>query len=302
VKRNILNLIKEEYIVLDGGMGTLLQEEGLCPDEVPEEWNITHPRVIEGIHYQYLEAGAQIIETNTFGGSRLKLRTKDKENLVEEVNRDGAMAARRAVERWTNERGEEEVYIACSIGPTGKILKFEISVDEAEEAFTEQGNILAKNGVDLFMVETMMDVTEACTAVKALKKSTDLPVFASLVFNRTGKGEFKTLFGNGIKDSVMHLMEAGADALGANCGLIEDYIEVIKIMRQHTRLPLILYPNAGVPRLKEGRTYFEQKPEHMISYLNASIEAGATIIGGCCGTTPNYISLLAEKIKGKKLF
>jgi len=302
MKRNILQLIKEEYIVLDGAMGTLLQEEGLTPDEVPEEWNITHPLIVEGIHYRYLAAGAQIIETNTFGASYPKLKTKDKENLVGEVNRAAVKVAQRAVDRWMKEHNEEEAYIAGSIGPTGKILKFEISMQEAEKAFAEQGDILTEHGVDLFMVETMMDVGEAITAVKVLKKSTGLPVFASMVFSKTAKGEFRTLFGNDIEDSINRLMEAGADAVGVNCGLIEDYVQIIKVMREHTHLPLILYPNAGIPRLREGRTVFEQTSEEMISYLDLSLESGATIIGGCCGTTPRYISLLAEKIKGKKLF
>jgi 5-methyltetrahydrofolate--homocysteine methyltransferase len=160
--------------------------------------------------------------------------------------------------------------------------------------------VLASHGVDLFIVETMMDLNEASIALKALKKEAELPVFVSLVFNRTKKDEFRTLFGNGVEESVKRLLDCGADAVGANCGLLDDYIGVAAEMRSLTDGPVILYPNAGSPRIKDGRTVFDTTAEDMISHLDSEIEAGATILGGCCGTTPEYTRLLAERLAGRK--
>jgi 5-methyltetrahydrofolate--homocysteine methyltransferase len=167
-------------------------------------------------------------------------------------------------------------------------------------AFSSQGAVLAKNGIDLFMVETMMDLNEAVMALRALKAETCLPVFVTLVFNRTKKGDYRTIFGNTVADSVAKLLDEGADAVGTNCGLIEQYIEVVAQMRQITESPIVVYPNAGTPKIKEGKTVFDQTPEDMISFLDREIEAGATILGGCCGTTPEYTRLLAERITGRK--
>jgi methionine synthase I (cobalamin-dependent) len=319
--RNVEELIREEYVVLDGGMGTLLQEKGLTPAELPEEWNLLHPDIVEEIHLDYLASGAQIIETNTFGGTSLKLHAKGKEQLVEEVNRKGAQLALSALKafRSMQRRGSERVldtggrfrssersskderYIAGSMGPTGRIFEMGLTKQQAERAYGEQGVLLAGEGIDLFLVETMLDMREAEVAVRTVKRETGLPVFASAVFSRTKKGEFRTLFGNGIRDSVEHLLDAGASAVGVNCGLIEEYIQVIKEMREITDAPLVLYPNAGLPVLKDGKTVFNQTPEYLISHLEESIAAGATIIGGCCGTTPEYVRLIAERLKGKKI-
>ena len=319
--RTVEELIRDEYVVLDGGMGTLLQAKGLTPAELPEEWNLLHPDILEEIHLDYLESGAQIIETNTFGGTSLKLHAKGKQQLVGEVNRKGAQLALRALKtfRTMQKRGGasaldssgrigiseqssvDERFIAGSMGPTGMIFEMGLTKGQAERAYGEQGSLLAGEGIDLFLVETMLDVREAEVAVKTVKKETGLPVFASAVFSRTKKGEFRTLFGNGVRDSVERLLDAGASAVGVNCGLIEEYIQVIKEMRSITDVPLLLYPNAGLPTLKEGKTVFNQTPEYLISHLEESIAAGATIIGGCCGTTPEYVHLIAERLKGKKI-
>jgi 5-methyltetrahydrofolate--homocysteine methyltransferase len=299
--RSITELAEKEYVVLDGGMGTLLQARGLGPSELPEEWNILHPDVVKGIHLDYLTAGAQIIETNTFGGSSVKLHAKGKEYLVKELNTSGAMLAIEALKGYLSAQGAkaDERYVAGSVGPTGKIFEMGMTIDEAKNTFSQQGALLAEAGVDLFIVETMLDIREAEIAVTTLKKETALPVFASVVFNRTAKGEYRTLFGNGVSESVNRLIDAGAEAIGTNCGLIEEYIQVVREMRKLTSVPLLLYPNAGLPVLQNGKTIFNQTPRYMISYIDESIEAGATIIGGCCGTTPEYIRLIAERIRGR---
>ena len=220
---------------------------------------------------------------------------------MEEVNRRGANIAVEALKEFggTIENGNER-YIGGSVGPTGQMVGMDVSEQEAGRNFASQGTVLAEHGVNLFIVETMMDLNEALIALKALKDETKFPVFVSLVFNRTKKGDYRTLFGNTVSEAVKKLTGAGADAVGTNCGLIEEYIEVIREMRSLTSIPLILYPNAGAPILRGDRTYFEQTPEVMISFLEKEIEAGATIIGGCCGTTPEYIALISKSLKGRK--
>ncbi len=307
MKNGVMDLVSEEYVVLDGAMGTLLQKKGLKEDNLPEEWNSLRPEIVREIHLEYLLAGAQIVETNTFGASEVKMRMVGKDSISNDVNKRGAELAIEALKAFrgknsipAEEKGDER-YIAGSVGPTGKMLGINISQKEVEKSFTDQGLILAATGVDLFIVETMMDLKEAVLACKTLKRETLLPVFVSLVFNKTNKGDYRTLYGNSVSDTVVKLIDAGADAIGTNCGLIDEYIDVIYEMRSLTHYPLVIYPNAGVPKLKNGVTFFEQTPEYMISFLDRIIEAGATIIGGCCGTTPEYIQLLSERLRGRKL-
>ena len=303
MKPSITDLTEKEFMVLDGAMGTFLQEQGLSPADLPEEWNLSHPDIIVHIHRAYLDAGAQIIETNSFGGTSLKLQAKGKAHLAQSVNQEAVRLAREALNAFIKEsKGfEDPRYIGGSIGPTGKIFGMDISASDMEKAYAEQGLFLAESGVDLFLVETMLDMREAEIAVRTLKRETNLPIFATAVFNKTKKGEYRTLFGDTVEDAVERYEKAGAQGVGVNCGLIEEYVEVIAEMRARTGLPLLLYPNAGIPVLKDGKTKFNQTPDQMILYLDASIEAGATIIGGCCGTTPAYISLIANRIKGRPL-
>lgn len=298
----VLKLISEEYTVLDGGLGTLLYERGLSSAELPEEWNNSHPDVLRGIHLDYLISGAQVIETNTFGASFLKLESNGKQGMVKELNERGAALAFDALKTFRDmgKVQDDKRFISGSVGPTGKILEMGVTRERVEKSYAEQSSVLADAGVDLFTVETMLDLREAEIAVKTLKSETGLPVIASVVFNKTKKGEARTLFGNTVRETVSRLFEAGADAVGTNCGLIEEYLEVIREMRSLTDKPLMLYPNAGPPKLKNGRTVFDQTPEYLITFLDESIEAGATIIGGCCGTAPEYIRLVSEKIKGRK--
>jgi methionine synthase I (cobalamin-dependent) len=301
MKRGIVRLVEDEYVVLDGGMGTLLQESGLSSEYIPEEWNVLNPEAVRDIHLSYFRAGAQIVETNTFGGSEIKLGMRGKAERMKELNCAGARLAVEALKSCETEKDDGvQRFVAGSIGPTGNMAGINVTEDEVKGTFASQGAVLAENGVDLFLVETMMDLNEAALALSSLKKETGLPVFASLVFNRTKKGDFRTLFGNAIGDSVKRLLDEGADAVGTNCGLIGEYIEVIGQMRSLTDAPLILYPNAGLPKIKDGVTVFDQTPDHMISFLNKEVQAGATIIGGCCGTTPEYTMLIAGRLKGKK--
>ncbi|MBN2324724.1 MAG: homocysteine S-methyltransferase family protein [Spirochaetes bacterium] len=299
--RDIVKQAREEYLVLDGAMGTELITRGISTDQLPEEWNVSSPDLVRDVHFSYLEAGAQIVETNTFGGSSVKLGLKGKERMMEDLNARGAglaVEARRLFEDQNPDAGIR--YVAGSIGPLGRMLGMDLTKDDALSAFSSQGEVLAANGVDLFIVETMMDLNEAAAALKALKKESGLPVFVSLVFNRTKKDELRTLFGNGVEESVKRLLDCGADAVGANCGLLDDYIQVAAEMRSLTTGPVVIYPNAGTPRIEGDRTVFDTTALDLIACLEREIEAGATIIGGCCGTTPEYTRLLSERIGGRK--
>lgn len=300
--RGILQLVEEEYVVLDGGMGTLLQESGLSSDHLPEEWNISHPDVVSGVHLSYFRAGAQIVETNTFGGTEIKLGMKGKAGMMKKLNSRGAQLAVEALKLFKEDRGgrQSSRFVAGSIGPTGQMVGINVTEKEVKGAFASQAAVLAENGVDLFMVETMMDLNEALLALRAIKEETNLPVFVSLVFSPTKKGDYRTIFGNTVADSTARLLDEGADAIGTNCGLIDQYVGVIAQMRALTDFPLMLYPNAGKPKIIEGKTVFDQTTEDMIAFIDREMEAGATIVGGCCGTTPEYTKLLAERIKGKK--
>jgi 5-methyltetrahydrofolate--homocysteine methyltransferase len=302
MKKYLIDLVTEEFVVLDGALGTLLQQRGLTSQNLPEEWNIHRPDVVRDIHLDYLKSGAQIITTNTFGGSPLKLGASGKESLFEEVNKRGVDIARkaRAIFEESKDSPGDQRYIAGSVGPTGKICGMNINVSEVEKNFAMQAGILANAGVDLFIVETMFDASEAEIAVNTLKKETNIPVFVSLVFNKTKNGEYRTLFGNTVPDAATRMEAAGATAMGTNCGLVDEYIDVIREMRKFSQTPLLLYPNAGTPKLKNGVTSFNQSAQHLISYLERSIEAGATIIGGCCGTTPEYIALVAQGLDKRK--
>jgi 5-methyltetrahydrofolate--homocysteine methyltransferase len=294
VASTLLSLIEKELVVLDGGMGTLLQGMGLTLDELPEEWNLRRPEAITAIHERYLAAGAQILETNTFGASPLKLGLKGKERLVEEVNRRGVECARDALGR------PGAGFIGGSVGPSGKILDMDVTPEELDRSYSVQAAVLARAGVDLLMVETMIDLREAECAVRALRRETGLPVFGSLVFTRNKKGVLRTLFGNAPAESALRLLESGVAAVGANCGLVGDCLAAVGEMRGVTSAPITLYPNAGPPVLREGRTCFEQSAADLAEFLDDEIAAGATILGGCCGTTPEYIRLISSKIRGMK--
>jgi 5-methyltetrahydrofolate--homocysteine methyltransferase len=303
---DFLTLSREEYVVLDGAFGTLLQERGLTPESLPEEWNILHPEVVRDIHLQYLLAGAQVLTTNTFGASPIKLGLRGKEHLTEEVNRRGVRLVREAIESFRSmddvpsaDRGEYR-FVAGSVGPCGKLLSMELQPEELMHSIALQAQVLDGEGIDLFIVETMMDLNEAELTARTLKKETARPVLVSMVFNRTKNGSFRTLFGDTVEDTVARLTAAGADAVGTNCGLIQDYLEVIRQMRELTDMPLVLYPNAGIPTLIHGETRFNVSPGEMIESLEQSMQAGASILGGCCGTTPEYVELLARQLRHRK--
>lgn len=273
-------------VVTDGAWGTQLQARGLPAGECPDGWNLTHPERVEEVARAYVDAGSRVILTNTFRANRLTLAGYGLADKVAEINRAGAAISRRAAAGC--------VHVFASIGPTGKLLTTgETTEEELLAAFTEQAQALAEGGAEALLVETMSDLAEAKLALRAARQ-TGLPVVVSMIFG-SGKNKDRTMMGATPEQVAQELTEAGADAIGANCGSgIAAYVPICRRLRAATARPIWIKPNAGLPELLDGRTVYRLTPEEFASHLPALIEAGATFIGGCCGTGPEFIRKIAE--------
>ena len=295
MKTLLERLAQGEILISDGALGTFLQAKGLKPGECPESWCVTHPEVVREIARAYLAAGSDIVETNTFGGNVLKLSNYGIAGKVAEFNRAAVALVREAV--------GDKAYVAASVGPTGHLVVDEggdASPEDLYGAFREQMAVLAEAGVDAFCIETMMSLTEALQAVKAAKDNTSLPVMCTFTFGESPRG-FRTMMGAPPERAAREMAEAGADIVGANCGNgIDKMIEITRQMRAALpRTPILIQANAGLPVLEGDRTVFKETPEYMASRVKELIEAGANIIGGCCGTTPAHIAALAQAVRAK---
>ncbi|MFW6438340.1 MAG: homocysteine S-methyltransferase family protein, partial [Armatimonadota bacterium] len=283
---------EKRVLIADGAWGTEFARHGLEPGEAPEGWVIHQPDAVRGVAQSYVDAGAEIILTNTFGGSRFKLAKCDLEDSVEEINR-------RAVE-LSQEAAGDAALVFASIGPTGEFMQplGLVSEDEMIAVFAEQAEAMVAGGTDGILVETMTDLGEAKAALTAAKNAFDGPVVVSMTFDRGPKG-YATMMGVTPERAAEELQAAGADIVGSNCGHgIENMIEVIGLMREATDLPLWAKPNAGMPQLVDGQTVFTQTPDETAAHFEALVEAGAHIIGGCCGTTPEHIRAMVEARDG----
>ncbi len=286
---NIRERLGKELLFLDGGMGTLLQAEGLAPGELPETWNIEHPEKVEAIHRRYYEAGSDVVLANTFGANVCKFH--DDRYTVEEVIRAGIANAKRA-----GEQIGKETYVALDMGPTGKLLKpmGDLDFDDAYEAFAEAVRYGEKYGADLIHIETMSDTYEVKAAILAAKENSSLPVFVTMIFDERGK----LLTGGDVPSVVATLEGLRVDALGLNCGLgPKQMLPILEDLRRYTSLPVIVKPNAGLPKQKNGETYYDVEPDEFARIMQEVVKGGACVIGGCCGTTPEHIKKLVEECK-----
>ena len=286
---NIRERLGKELLFLDGGMGTLLQAEGLAPGELPETWNIEHPEKVEAIHRRYYEAGSDVVLANTFGANVCKFH--DDRYTVEEVIRAGIANAKRA-----GEQIGKETYVALDMGPTGKLLKpmGDLDFDDAYEAFAEAVRYGEKYGADLIHIETMSDTYEVKAAILAAKENSSIPVFVTMIFDERGK----LLTGGDVPSVVAMLEGLRVDALGLNCGLgPKQMLPILNDLRRYTSLPIIVKPNAGLPKQKNGETYYDVEPDEFARIMQEVVKEGACVIGGCCGTTPEHIKKLVEECK-----
>lgn len=280
---------RERVLVMDGAMGTLLQARGLPPGSPPEIFNLENPAAVREAHAAYIAAGARIILTNTFGGTRKRLAAYKLASRMKEVNRAAVALAREAAS------GAEGVWVAGDIGPLGEYLEpiGPVSWDEAYREFYAQARVLAGAGVDLILIETMSDLHEAKAAVMAVRAAFPGPVVVTMTFEQDGR----TLTGTPPEVAAVVLAAAGADAVGANCSVgPRDLVPVVRSMAEAVDIPICVQPNAGLPRTKGGRPVYKQTPEMFAAWGPRLVRAGATLIGGCCGTTPDHIKSLSAAL------
>jgi 5-methyltetrahydrofolate--homocysteine methyltransferase len=284
----------DSVMIADGAWGTEFFKRGLMQGSPPDEWNLTHPEIVREITSEYLEAGAQIILTNSFGANRFRLEPHGLSARAREINLAAARIARETV--------GSKALVAGDIGPSAKFLALgEVSLDELREAFFEQARALAEAGVDWLVVESMTDVEEMAVAVRAAVEATGLPVVASMTYNRTPKG-FRTMMGNSPETCVKKAEEAGASLVGANCGSgIEDYVPLAPILRALTAMPLWIKANAGIPHLVNGKVSYPLDADAYAAFVPKLLRSGVNVIGGCCGTDPSFIRAVKRTVtEGKK--
>ena len=286
-------LARGELIISDGATGSYLQAHGLG-DGDPEEWNVSHPAVVQGMAKAYFDAGSQMVLTNTFGGTSRRQSHYGYEDRVAEFNKMAAAHAR--------SQAPEGCFVVGSVGPTGEVLNDPLRENplteaQAYDAFAEQITALAEGGVDAVAIETMIDVDEAVIAMRAAKENTDLTVMATMFFDKGPRGFF-TMMGTRPAEAVSRLHEAGADVVGANCGNgIDVMLELARELRAATDGYLMIHSNAGIPLLVGGENVYPETPAYMAERFKVMAhEVGVNILGGCCGTTPDHIRALVATL------
>ncbi|MFC1497474.1 homocysteine S-methyltransferase family protein [Verrucomicrobiota bacterium] len=291
--RKISEEIRDRRVLVsDGAWGTFLQKKGMKPGECPELWCIEHPDSVLEIAVSYIEAGSDMIQTNSFGANRFKLEHFRLSSRAAELNEAAAKISRKAA-------GPEKRVIA-SVGPTGKMLLMgDVTEEDLYEVFKEQVQALEKGNADACCIETFAAIDEAEIAVKAAKKNTDLEIICTFTFEQNQQGEYRTMMGVSPSEMAGTMLKAGADIIGANCGNgMERMVDIVKEIRQAAPdTPILVHANAGMPVNVDGKDIFPETPEEMAENTLKVIKAGANIIGGCCGTTPDHIRAIAAAVK-----
>ncbi len=293
-KNSILTALQAgKVLVSDGAWGTFLQKKGLKPGECPELWCVERRSEVLDVARSYVDAGADMIESNSFGGSRFKLEHFGLGDRVVEINEAAALISREAAGpgKW----------VIASIGPTGKMLVTgEVSEDDLYAAFKEQAMALARGGADALCIETMSATDEAVIAIRAARENTDCEVICTFTFQRGAKGQYRTMMGVSPANAAREAVQAGAHIIGPNCGNgMEQMIEIVQEMRAAAnQAPILVHANAGLPKNVNGVDVFPENPDEMAARVKAVVGAGANIVGGCCGTTPAHIRAIRKAVDG----
>lgn len=284
-------LSKGAVLVSDGAWGTALMAQGLKPGEAPELWNVDHREKVLSVAKSYVDAGSNLIETNSFGGSSIKLAQAGAAERAYELNKAAAEISREAT--------GDDVIVLGSVGPTGKFLMMgEVTEEELYESFKEQAQALEAGGADAICIETMYDLDEARIAVKAARENTALEIVCTFAFEKQKNGDNRTMMGLSPEDAVAMLKEMDVDVIGANCGRgFEQMIDIVKQIKSAAPdKPVLIHANAGDPQTKDGAMHFPETPEIAAKIVPDIINAGASIIGGCCGTTPEHIRAIVKSV------
>ena len=281
-----------KILVSDGAWGTFLQQKGLQAGECPELWNLTHPDQVQEIARSYIDAGADMIQTNSLGGNSYKLAYYGLADQVLEINETAA--------HLSKEIAGDDHWVIGSIGSTGKMLCIgDVTEEELYESFKAQAISLEKGGADAACIETMIDIDEALAAIRATKENTSLEVICTFTFDPIGDNEYRTIMGNSPAEVAIACSNAGADIIGTNCGNgMINMISIVAQMKEAVPDALILvHANAGLPEIRNNETIYPETPKQMEALIPQLISSGANIIGGCCGTTPEHIAVIKEKVK-----
>jgi 5-methyltetrahydrofolate--homocysteine methyltransferase len=288
----LLERLKEKTIIFDGALGTMLMDRGHASTRSPIMLNLEQPDAVAHIHKQYYEAGADVVVTNTFGGNPIKLADEGVEHQMDSLNRDGIRLVRASC--------PDDKFVAGDMGPSGKMLKplGPIEPEEMVDNFFRQAAVLIDGGVDLIAIETMYSLEEALAAVGGVRKAGDIMLLASITFSHTQRGFF-TIMGEDVSRCTCALEDAGVDIIGANCTLSSsEIIDLTTELRASTAKPILIQPNAGQPLTRNGKTYYAQAPSEFAADAVKIKNAGADMIGGCCGTTPEFIREMAAALGG----
>jgi len=291
--KSLLKALENNTILIsDGGWGTFLHKLGLEVGECPEIWNLTHRKEVLSIAESYIDAGSDMILTNSFGAHPLRLKHFGLQDKAFELNEAAASISKEAA-------GNDH-FVLGSIGPSSAIIMMgDIPEEEVYDGFRIQVEALSKGGADAVCIETMSEIAEACLAIRAAKEFTNLEVICTFTYQKTVHGYYRTMMGVSPAEMISAVKQAGADIIGANCGIgFDQMVEVVREIREADGFtPVLVHANAGMPVIKNGKTVFPETPDMIRPKIKDLIDAGANIIGGCCGTTPEHIKVIVSEIR-----